>query len=188
MESWPKKWLRRRRRREKERRAGPGEKVEHRFPNQGLMFGCRLIVGASGYLAPFRRLFCLDWFLLWASERLICQMHKALHICPVSPPHEVDASLFISHFASSSLLRFISPLQIGSPLFLLFVPMHLFFFLLVTIVQSGVQDFFSLLSLPPFVFIITQRALLAQHQDCHQLLLFHFLTVFLLFFVFPFIK
>lgn len=36
----------------------------------------------------------------------------------------------------------------------------------------------------PFVFIITQRALLAQHQDCHQLLLFHFLPVFLLFLFF----
>lgn len=35
-----------------------------------------------------------------------------------------------------------------------------------------------------FVFIITQRALLAQHQDCHQLLLFHFLPVFLLFLFF----
>lgn len=145
------------------------------------MFGCRLIVVASGYLAPFRRLFCLDWFLLWASERLICQMHKAPHICPVSPSHEVDASLFISHFASSSLLRFISPRRIDPPFFFLFVPMHLFLFYLWQLcrVESKIFFFFSL---PPFVFIITQRALLAQHQDCHPLLLFHFLPAFLLFF------
>lgn len=68
--------------------------------------GRELLVGASGYLAPFRQIFCLDWFLLWASERLICQMHKAEHICPVSSTHEVNASLFLSRFFLSSLLPF----------------------------------------------------------------------------------
>lgn len=143
-----------------------------------------MIVGASGYLAPFRQIFCLDWFLLWASERLICQMHKALHICPVSPTHKVNASLFISHFAFflfffflflslPSIFCSISSLHFRSPLF---VSMHSFYYLWQL---CGVES-----KIFPFVFIITQRALLAQHQDCHQLLLFHFLPVFLLFLFF----
>lgn len=35
-------------------------KSEYRFPNRGLIFGWRFIVRASGYLAPFRQIFCLD--------------------------------------------------------------------------------------------------------------------------------
>lgn len=121
---------------------------------QALIFGlgCRSIVGASGYLAPFTQIFCLDWFLLWASERLICQMHKALHICPASPTHKVNASLFISHFAfffslsliflflfpllsSLSLLLFLPfrPSSLDSPLFFYF---HALFLLFVTIVWN----------------------------------------------------
>lgn len=167
---------------------------------QALIFGlgCRSIVGASGYLAPFTQIFCLDWFLLWASERLICQMHKALHICPASPTHKVNASLFISHFAFSFSLS-LSFFCFFSHCFLLFPSFYFFRFVRPLWIPLSFFLFPRTLSficyncmelsprfLSPFVFIITQRALLARHQGCHQLLLFHFLPVFLLFFVFPF--
>lgn len=109
-----------------------------------------MIVGASGYLAPFRQIFCLDWFLLWASERLICQMHKAPHICPASPTRKVNASLFISYFAFS--FSFFSPplsflplrylFHFISPLWIAFFCFHALVLLFVTIVWNRVQDFF----------------------------------------------
>ena len=131
---------------------GGGDKSGVLVSNQGLIFGCWLIVGASGYLAPFRQIFCLDWFLLWASERLICQMHKALHICPASPTRKVNASLFISDFAfffppSFSLFSPFPPLFVPFHLSSLDRPLFLFCFhallpLFVTIVRNRVQDFF----------------------------------------------
>lgn len=130
-----------------------GDKSGALVSNQGLIFrvGSQLIVGASGYSAPFRKIFCLDWFLLWASERLICQMHKALHICPASPTHKVNASPFISQFAFSPsfiLSLFLSSLfslylvYFISLLWIAFFCFHALVLLFVTIVRNRVQDFF----------------------------------------------
>lgn len=118
-------------------------------------------------------------------------MHKAQHICPASPDSESQhLTLFISEIAvfffflsRASLFCFVSLPSLHSFVLLHLssvdqLLLHLQIPLFVTIVRNRVQDFF------PFVFIITQRALLAQHQDCHQRLLFHFLPVFLLFLFF----
>lgn len=93
-----------------------------------------LIVGASGYSTPFRRSFCFDWFLLWASDRLICQkaqsrahMSGEAALIKSTPPLYVGVFLFF--FISLIYLFFFIALLL--PLVPLFVTVQYFFCLCV---------------------------------------------------------